>query len=141
MVRSVVYRIRYEDLIDNPESAMHSLLAFLEEAYTARCLKPLKERINSSIVPADFRADDPATDPAIVKKASQLYVELGRSPQPAEASSAAADKMEAAFRDRIRYVANLEQRLSTSTANNGKLSASALASHQATELALSTGND
>jgi hypothetical protein len=137
----VVYRIRHEDLIGNPDSAMHSLLAFLEEPYTARCLEPLKERINSSTVPADFKADDPATDPAIVKKASQLYVELGRSPQPDEASSAAADKMEAAFRDRIRYVANLDNAYQQALRTSGKLSASALASHQATELALSTGND
>jgi hypothetical protein len=45
------------------------IFAFLEDPYTAKCLEPLKERINSSTVPADFKADDPATDPAIVEEA------------------------------------------------------------------------
>jgi Sulfotransferase family len=137
----VVYRIRHEDLIGNPDSAMHSLLGFLEEPYTARCLEPLKERINSSTVPADFKADDPATDPAIVKKASQLYVELGRSPQPADASPAAADKIEAAFRERVGYVANLDNAYQQARRASGRSSDSAPTSHQAIELALSTGND
>jgi|HubBroStandDraft_6_1064221.scaffolds.fasta_scaffold64088_2 hypothetical protein len=105
---NVVRRIRYRDLIDNPESAMQSLLAFLEEPYTARCLEPLKEQINSSTVPADFRASNSATDPALVEKASRLCAELAQSLQPVEASSAAADEMEAAFRERVRYVATLD---------------------------------
>src|SRR6266542_1980581 len=60
----VVHRIRYVDLIDNPESTMRLLLDRLEEPYSAECLEPLAERINSSHVPADFKPDDPATDPA-----------------------------------------------------------------------------
>ena len=105
----VVYRIQYGDLIDNPQSAMHSLLAFLEEPYTARCLEPLKERINSSTVPADFKADDPANDPTLVEKATRLSAELGKTAQPAEASSAAADAMEAAFRERVKYLASIDK--------------------------------
>jgi hypothetical protein len=105
---SVVYRIRYEDLIDNPESAMRSSLAFLEEAYNPRCLKPLKDRINSSIVPTDFKTADPKTDSALVEKVTRLCAELAQSLQPVEASSAAADEMEAAFRERVRYVATLD---------------------------------
>jgi hypothetical protein len=138
--RSVVYRIRYENLINNPESAMRSLLAFLEEAYNPRCLEPLKDRINSSSVPLDFKAD-PATDLALMENASRLCVELGQNAQPTEASPAAADELEAAFRERVRYVANLDNAYQEARRISGKLSASALASHQATELALSTGND
>jgi Sulfotransferase family len=139
--RNVVYRIRYEDLIGNSEPAIHSILAFLEEPYTARCLEPLKERINSSTVPADFTADDPATDPEIMKKASQLCVELGQSPQPAEASPAAADKIEAAFRERIRYVANLDNAYQQARRTSARSSDSTPTSHQAIELAPNTGND
>ncbi len=100
----VVYRIRYADLIDNPEPAMRSLLNFLGEPYTAKCLEPLAQRINSSNVPPDFKADDAATDPAVVKKATRLCAEIEETPQPARASRTTADEMEAAFAERVRYV-------------------------------------
>lgn len=105
---NVVYRIRYEDLINNAELAMRSLFTFLKEPYTAKCLEPLAERINSSEVPPDFKADDPATDPAIVEAAQRLSVELENSAQPTKNSPAAADKMEHAFSKRVEYVATLD---------------------------------
>ena len=61
---SVVHRIRYADLVDTPESAMRSLLDFLAEPYTTRCLRPLKQRINSSNVSPNFNAEDSTTNPA-----------------------------------------------------------------------------
>ena len=84
---------------------MRSLLDFLEEVYADKCLEPLELRINSSNVPADFRSDDPATDPVIVEQATRLSRELERSLQAAEASPAAAAEMEAAFAERVQYVA------------------------------------
>jgi hypothetical protein len=102
---NVVHRIRYTDLTDNPESTMRSLLDFLKEPYTERCIEPLQLRINSSTVPADFRSDDPATDPVVVEQATRLSRELEQSLQPAEASPAAAAEMEAAFAERVQYVA------------------------------------
>ena len=104
---TVVYRIRYEDLIDNPESAMHSLLTFLEEPYTARCLEPLKERINSSNVSPDFKSHDPGTDPAIIKKAKKLSDELQDSLQQGEASREVAENLEAEFNQRVEYLRRL----------------------------------
>jgi hypothetical protein len=106
---NVVRRIRYADLTDNPESTMRSLLDFLQEPYAEKCLEPLELRINSSTVPAEFKADDAATDPAAVEKATQLCTEVEQTPQPSEASSAAADEMEVAFRERVRYVANVDK--------------------------------
>ena len=47
----VVYRLRYTALLENPESALRLLLDFLSEPYSAKCLEPLSERINSSNVP------------------------------------------------------------------------------------------
>jgi len=120
---NVVRRIRYRDLIDNPESTMHSLLDFLSEPYTARCLEPLAQRINSSRVSDDFKADDPATDPAVVEEATQLSRDLEGTAQPADASRAAADEMEAAFAQRTQYMATLEnqyQRALQSSGNSGK---------------------
>ena len=69
----VVYRLRYTALVENPESALRSLLDFLGEPYSAKCLEPLSERINSSNVPPDFKSDDPATDPAIVVRGAATF--------------------------------------------------------------------
>jgi len=120
---NVVRRIRYRDLIDNPESTMHSLLDFLSEPYAARCLEPLVERINSSNVSDDFKTDDPATDPAVVEEATQLSRDLEGNAQPADASRPAADEMEAAFAQRTQYMATLEsqyQRALQASENSGK---------------------
>jgi hypothetical protein len=104
----VVYRFRYADLVDNPESAMRSLLDFLGEPYTAKCLELLAQRINSSNVPTDFKADDPATDPAVVEKATRLCAKIKETPQPARASRAAVEEMEAAFGERVKYMATID---------------------------------
>lgn len=105
---NVVRRIRYADLINSPESTMRSLLDFLGEPYTARCLEPLTQRINSSNVPDDFIADDAATDATVVAEATRLSRDLEETAQPAEASRAAAVEMEAAFVQRTQYMTSLE---------------------------------
>jgi Sulfotransferase family len=105
---SVVHRIRYTDLIDRPESAMRSLLDFVREPYCAKCLEPLAERINSSNVPANFEADDTDTDPRVVEKARHLCASMNDTPQLNRASRAAADEMEAAFRERVKYIASID---------------------------------
>jgi hypothetical protein len=76
---------------------MQSLLSFVGEPYSATCLEPLGERINSSNVPVDFKSADPATNRAIVDDARQLSIEMQQTAQPAEPSAVAADEMEAAF--------------------------------------------
>jgi hypothetical protein len=101
----VVYRLRYTALVENPESALRSLLDFLGEPYSARCLEPLSERINSSNVPSDFQSDDPATDPAIVEEARRLSAEIEQTFQPTEHSPAAADELEAEFGARVKHIA------------------------------------
>jgi Sulfotransferase family len=105
----VIHRIRYADLLSNPELAMHSLLDFLEEPYTPKCLEPLKQRINSSDVGDDFVASDPAPDSALVEKATNLSAELETTAQSSERSNAAADALEAQFRRRTQYVAVLDK--------------------------------
>jgi hypothetical protein len=96
----VVKRLLYSGLVNDPKSAMHSLLEFVEEPYCTKCLEPLGRRINSSNVPPDFVAEDPATDPAIVEEATRLYSELEQNPQAAESSPAATTEMQAAFAQR-----------------------------------------
>jgi len=105
---SVVHRIRYADLIESAEPTMRSLLDFLGEPYTEKCLEPLAQRINSSGVPPDFRSENPATNSAVMEEACRLSAELEESIPPSVASSAAANELEAAFRGRVEYVAALD---------------------------------
>lgn len=104
----VIHRLKYSDLIENPETALRSLFNFLGEPYSAKCLEPLSERINSSNVPADFSSNDPTTARVVVEQATRLSRDLEQSLQPTEASVAAAAEMEAAFAERVQYMATLE---------------------------------
>jgi predicted ATP-dependent protease len=104
----VIHRLKYSDLIGNPETALRSLLNFLGEPYSEKCLEPLSQRINSSDVPADFRSDDPATDAGLVEQVRRLSRELEQSLQPTEGSTAAVAELEAAFTERVQHMATLE---------------------------------
>jgi len=106
---SVVHRIRYGDLITNPESTIRSLLDRLEEPYSAKCLEPLADRINSSNVPADFKTNDPATNPAIIEKAMRLCATVSEAPQADRPSQEAANEMEAAFRERVHQTPSVDR--------------------------------
>jgi hypothetical protein len=108
----VIYRLQYAALIDNPEAAIRSLLDFVGEPYSAKCLEPLAQRINSSNVPVDFKSEDPATDPKVVEAARRLYAEIQQTPQPAEGSPAVADQLEAAFQEPYLKATRLQQELS-----------------------------
>jgi hypothetical protein len=108
----VVYRMRYSDVIEQPDTAMRSLLAFLGESYAPECLEPLAQRINSADVPVGFNATDPATDPIIVERARKLSDELQSSLQQREALASVAKKLEAEFNQRVQYFANLEAKYS-----------------------------
>ncbi len=107
----VVHRLFYADLIGNAESVMHSLLEFVGETYCARCLEPLSKRINSSNVPADFVAKDPATDRLVAEEATNLYAELQKAALPTEPLSAAADEMESAFCRRVQHMMTVDEQL------------------------------
>jgi len=101
----VIHRIRYTNLVNDPEPTIRSLLDFLEEPYHDRCLEPLELRINSSTVPADFETHGTAADPALVAEAMQLSDKVEASGQPANASQTAADEMDSAFQDRVNDMA------------------------------------
>lgn len=105
----IVRRFAYNALIDNPEAAMRALFEFVGEEYDQRSLDPLGQRINSSKVPPDFVADDPATDRAIVEQALLLSAELMENRQPHGRSASAAKAMEAEFEQRVQYAAGLDR--------------------------------
>jgi len=108
---NVVRRLRYNALIDRPESAIRSMLDFVGEPFCTQCLEPLSCQINSSDVPPNFVAEAPATDPRIVEEATNLHAELQNAPLLTESSSAAADEMAAAFGRRVQHVATVEDQL------------------------------
>jgi len=98
---------RHSELVDAPEAALRSVFGFLGDSYAPECLEPLKQRINSSTVADDFVASEPATDSALVEKATSLSAELETTAQSSERSNAAADALKAQFRERTQYVAVL----------------------------------
>ena len=102
---TVIHRVRYRDLIEQPEPTMRSLLDFIEEPYTEKCLEPLELRINSSIVPPDFEINDAALSPTLVEETTQLSTEVERTAQPADTSPRAADEMQASFRELVSHLA------------------------------------
>jgi hypothetical protein len=95
----VVYRLLYSALVKEPEVAIRSLLDFVGEPYSDKCLDPLSERINSSNVPPDFESKEAATDPAVVEEARRLSAEIEATAQPNNVSPADAAELETTFRE------------------------------------------
>ena len=107
----VVYRMRYVELVNQPEPAMHELLQFMGEPYAPECLEPLAQRINSANVPANFDERGLATGSETIERARQLSKRLLTSPQPKAASAEVAAKLEAEFERRVQYHATLDVNL------------------------------
>jgi hypothetical protein len=78
-----VHRIKYSDLVDAPEAVLRSCLDFVEEPFCSDCLKPLKSKINSSMVPSDFNPYDPSTVPGVREEAERLSRDLLQEAWPA----------------------------------------------------------
>ncbi len=104
---AVVCRIRYSDLVEDPECTMLSLLSFLQEPFEAACLDPLHHRINSSNVPSDFQSAEPRSNQHIIEEAHQLEQQLINAADTAEPSAAAADELESEFQERVHYIQNV----------------------------------
>ena len=105
---AVILRLQYSELVNQSEVSLRALLNFLGEPYAAKCLTPLREKMNSSNVPADFKLGDPGSDPAVIQRATRLYAEIETSPQPSETSQTAAHKIESQFYERAQYFATLD---------------------------------
>ena len=105
---NVVRRLPYTSLVENPKSALRSLLDFLGEPYSAKCLEPLSERINSSNVPLDFTIGDSTLNPSVLEKAMRLCRKVNETSSPVRTSSVTAATIETAFRKRVKHVAGLE---------------------------------
>lgn len=103
-----MFRLRYEDLVKQPASAMRSVLEFLDEPFMIECIGPLLHRINSSNVPLDYSASECETNAIVVNQALQLSEKM-QQPFIAEKPSARAlAEFEATFEKRATYVAQLD---------------------------------
>lgn len=71
-------RVRYEDFTGQPEQAFRQVMAFLGEDYSADCLKPLDNKINSSKVDRESVPVDTST--AAAREAEQLYQQILSAP-------------------------------------------------------------
>ena len=72
----MVHRVRYSELLAAPQAALRSCLEFVGEIYSADCLMPLNEKINSSNVPSEFDPADERTDPGLRWEAHELFEAL-----------------------------------------------------------------
>ncbi len=106
----VIFRLRYSELVNQPDASFRALLSFLGEPYASECLIPLQKRINSSDVPADFRLGERGTDPLIIERATRLNAEIETNPQASEVSTIALEKMEATFKAQINHRAVLRDK-------------------------------
>lgn len=80
--RARMLQVRYEDFTGRPEQAFQRVLAFLGENYSADCLKPLDNKINSSQVERDSVPMDLSTPAA--REAEQLYRDILSAPENLE---------------------------------------------------------
>jgi Sulfotransferase family len=106
----VMFRLRYSELVNQPETSLRALLGFLGEPYAPESLVPLQKRINSSDVPIDFRLGERGTDPLVIERATRLNAEIETNPQASEVSTIAVDKMEATFNAEINHRALLRDK-------------------------------
>jgi hypothetical protein len=106
----VVFRLKYSELVDQPQDSLRALLGFLGEAFVPECIVPLKKRINSSEVPSDFRLGERGTDPLLIERATRLNADIETNPQASEVSTTALEKMEATFNGQINHRAVLRDK-------------------------------
>ncbi len=101
----VVRRVRYSELVAAPYATLRSCLEFVGEPYSADCLMPLKEKINSSNVPVEFDPTDECTDPALREEAHELFAALeAEKPAPIRLSEPSM-QLEAQFAEQARFIA------------------------------------
>ena len=99
----VVRRVRHADLVARPEMTIRALLEFLHEPYEVACLEPLRLRINSSNVPADFEVTHRAGNKKVIEEALAVEDELLNGEQAVTPSPAAERELETEFQRQVQY--------------------------------------
>jgi hypothetical protein len=119
----VVYRLRYDDLLQRPEWAIRGVLEFLGEPFMPACIEPLANQINSSNVSGSFRASDSRTDTNLVERALRLSEQLQQPLADHLPSPYAMHEFVAAFSERVAYTAGLDTQYGLANQEIGRLAA------------------
>lgn len=102
----VVLRIKYDDLVAEPELTLRTCLTFVGEEFYADCLAPMGVQINSSTVPTDYDPADPRTDQQFKGETLELSRVLLEQKVPADVGSAkVVSELEVEFLKHARYLA------------------------------------
>jgi hypothetical protein len=109
---NTVLRMRYGDLVAEPERTLEGCFTFVGEKFCTDCLDPLSTKINSSQVVGSKYTADSRTDPAVRKEAEQLSAQLLSEQKPIyDPDPLAISRMEQAFFKKARYWSRLEANL------------------------------
>jgi hypothetical protein len=100
-----VHRVRYRVLVEAPQASLRSCLEFLGETYSADCLMPLKEKINSSNVHGAFDPTDERTDPALREEAHEFFDALDAEEPARVGAPGVSTQLETEFLKRAHFVA------------------------------------
>ena len=102
-----IYRLRYEDLVADPEAALRNGCAFLGEEFAPACVEPLAERINSSHVDKIDALAAATKTPKIVE-ALALSERVCGNGSPDSADAGARTEFEAKFGHMIEHARNVD---------------------------------
>ncbi|MHB8446400.1 MAG: sulfotransferase family protein [Rudaea sp.] len=102
-----IYRLRYADLVADPEAALRNVCAFLGEEFAPACVEPLAERINSSHVDKIDALAAAKKTPKIVE-ALALSERVCGSGSPDSADAGARTEFEAQFGHTIEHARNVD---------------------------------
>ncbi|MGH8092747.1 MAG: sulfotransferase [Chthoniobacterales bacterium] len=105
---AVVCRLLHQDLVEDPDKAMHRVLEFIGEPFACECLEPLVIRINSSSRRSDASEDQPWAESPESLQARELWATLRETPPPSSASSEIAALLEEKFQNQVSFSEKLE---------------------------------
>lgn len=100
-----VHRLRYKDLVEQPESTMARILGFLGEPLDHACVEPLTRRINSSCVPPQCNYSNPKPCSPAIETALKLNERLQSNADALALAPYSAAELESEFEERVQYVA------------------------------------
>ena len=105
----IVLRLRFRDLIGEPDKTLRTCLEFLDEPYSAACLDPLQKKINSSKVPVDLPPQPNPDNVALIAKARRVSADLlAGLPASNSDEQATGQSLDTDFAERVEFYAQLE---------------------------------
>ncbi|HWP95044.1 MAG TPA: sulfotransferase [Gammaproteobacteria bacterium] len=99
-----VLRIRYEDLIAEPEDTLKRCLGFVGEQWAPACLEPLQRKINSSSVEATTNGGEAGEISAVAREADDYFRGLIEMGQKRETDAEALAELERTFSEQCAAV-------------------------------------